>query len=94
MAETYLSEEEEEEEEETYLAGKGEEEEAQILGGVVVGQLVGLVHGIHADLPQQKLSHPVVLGESLGFRTLEDDHQHSAWTCGDMMVVFHRCDSH
>ena len=35
------------------------------VGGVVVGQLVGLVHGIHADLPQQKLSHPVGLGESL-----------------------------
>ena len=66
-------------------------------GGVVVGQLVGLVHGIHADLPQQKLSHPVGLGESLGFHTLQlvvDDHQHSAWTCGDMMVVFRRCDSH
>ena len=66
-------------------------------GGVVVGQLVGLVHGIHADLPQQKLSHPVGLGESLGFHTLQlvvDDHQHSALTYGDMMVVFRRHDSH
>lgn len=38
-------------------------------GGMVVGQLAGLVRGIHANLLQQKLSHPVELGESLGLHT-------------------------